>query len=537
MKRFAEFELAHTYQGVPFEQRLPLRATLLTYLTERAATDGDAPFVTAVSAEGHATTLSYQELDVCSRRWARWLRNRFQPRPGAVFALLPANEAASVVAVFGLLRSGCAILLLNPAHPAARLQQQAEALGAQEILRASAVPADLLPQAIPAPDLSALEDAPITDPDPPVDPMADALFFGTSGSTAISKLVVQSHYNAAVNAEAVRRHHRLQRGDRILGCLPIFHVNGLHFTLFATLAAGAHAVLVHGFDPFGYPKLIEEFRPKVASVVPSILEALLGTWRRPSIPGDFGYFVSAAAPLAARTARAVHQKLGARILQGYGLTETNNFSTTMPADLSVAAYRRLALEADIPSIGTALYGNEVAVLTPEGTRAAPGEIGEICMRGHNVMMGYAGNDAATREAFQGGWFHSQDLGFEILDPESGRSFLTITGRIKNIAKVGGEAVSLDEMDRVLLALPQIRDAACVARPHRMLGEEIIAAVVLEPVDQPADSLFAHLKAVFSSTVLPRRIVRLAAIPRTATGKVLRAELAQQLASLEEEAAP
>jgi acyl-CoA synthetase (AMP-forming)/AMP-acid ligase II len=367
-------------------------------------------------------------------------------------------------------------------------------------------------------------------PDRGVEPSADALFFGTSGSTAVSKLVAQSHANIAVNAEAVRRHHGLGRGDRMLGCLPIHHVNGLHFTIFATLASGAEAVLAHSFDPFGYPELIERFRPRLASVVPSILEALLATWRRPHVPDDFAYFVSAAAPLQTRTARAVAVTLGARVLQGYGLTETTNFSTAVPNDLPREVDRRLAYDADIPSIGTALYGNEVAVLRPDGEAADPGEVGEICMRGWNVMNRYAGNDEATREAFRHGWFHSQDLGFFVDDGDTGRRFFYISGRAKNIAKVRGESVSLEEMDRVLLALPQVWDAACVSIPHRLLGEEVVATVVCEPDLSDLD-LQTALRAVFAPSVVPGRIVRLPAIPRTPTGKIRRGELAERVAGL------
>ncbi|WP_437854466.1 class I adenylate-forming enzyme family protein [Sorangium sp. So ce363] len=526
-----DFDLAHSYGGVPFDRTLPIEPTILAHVAARARSQGDDPFLTAARADGGVVTLTYRDLEALSRRVSSWARRRLGVGSGDVLALVPTNEASSVVALFGALRAGCALLLLSPADPAGRLRQLTEALGAKAVLRSPDVAADVLPEAIPVPEAASLEDGAASDPDPAVEPRADALFFGTSGSTATSKLVAQSHYAAAVNAEALRRHHGLKRGDRLLGCLPIHHVNCLHFTIFATLAAGAHAVLAHAFDPFGYPRLVERFRPRIASVVPSILEALLGMWRQPALPGDFEYFVSAAAPLTARTARAVREKLGARILQGYGLTETTNFSTTMPADLSEDAYRAHMLDVEIPSIGTALYGNEVAVLDRGGERAAPGEIGEICMRGHNVMTCYAGNDEATAEAFRGGWFHSGDLGYEIEDRGDGRRYFTITGRSKNIAKVRGESVSLDEMDRVLRALPHVEDAACVALQHPLLGEEIIAAIVGSQGAVGDAEILAHLRAVFAPTVLPRRLVRLEAIPRTPTGKLLRADLARRLAAL------
>ncbi|MFD5829936.1 hypothetical protein [Lentzea sp. NPDC060358] len=112
----------------------------------------------------------------------------------------------------------------------------------------------------------------------------------------------------------------------------------------------------------------------------------------------------------------------------------------------------------------------------------PGQVGEVCMRGLNVMSRYLGNDDATGEAFRGGWFHSQDPGFRV--EANGRDFFTLTGRVKNIAEVAGETVSLDEMDRALRALPQVRDAACVALPERFIALDRIprtpAGKVLRP---------------------------------------------------------
>lgn len=529
----SDFALAHTYRGAPIEELLPVPATILASLDAHARARGDDPFLTAISADGKSETLSYGELDLFSRRLGGWLRHELQLAPQDTIALIPLNDAASVVAIFGVLRAGCALLLLSPADPPARLREQIKALNAKAVLRSPGFASDVLSEALAVPLGSSLPDDFANDADAPIEPLSDALFFGTSGSTAASKLVAQSHYNAAVNAYAVCRHHSLVRGDRLLGCLPIHHVNGLHFTLFATAAAGAHVILAHAFDPFSYPKILEAYKPRIASVVPSVLEALLGAWRRPALPAGFDYFVSAAAPLSARTAQTVSRKMGVRILQGYGLTETTNFSTTMPADVTAELYDRMIASAEIPSIGTEFYGNEVAVLRTNGEHAAAGETGEICMRGHNVMMRYAGNEAATREAFRGGWFHSQDLGHETYDEASGRTFFVITGRTKNIAKVAGETVSLDEMERFLRRLPQIEDAACATLPHRFLGEEIVAAVV---APQGADDaqLRLELRSAFSAAALPRRILRLKAIPRTPTGKIRRVELASELAALIQE---
>jgi acyl-CoA synthetase (AMP-forming)/AMP-acid ligase II len=522
----ADAELVRRFHGRPFEAGTSgTPSTMIGHLDRWEAEQGDAPYLTVVD-DAAVSTFRYREVARYSRGIAHWLRTALAPAPGRAIGLLPVNDAVSVLALYGVLRAGHPVLVLNAADPAARLREQLDALGVEVVLRGPGVPAERLPESVLLPRLSELPEPP--DPPagagpPPLSGEADALYFGTSGSTAGSKMVAQTHTNAVANAAAVVRHHGLRPGDRLLGCLPVHHVNGVHFTLFGTLAAGAHAVLIPRFSPFGYPELLSRYRPRVASVVPSMLESLLTTWRRPGLPREFEYFVSAAAPLQTSTVRAVHERLGARVLQGYGLTETTNFSATLPADLSEAGYRRMMLDRDIPSIGAALHGNEITVLLPDGGRAPVGQVGELCIRGHNVMARYANNAEATAEAFRGGWFHSQDLGYETTDEDTGRRFLVITGRSKNIAKVRGETVSLEEVERVLRSVPGVSDAACAAVPDRLLGESLVAAVCA-PAELTDQEIRDRLRALLPDAALPSGIVRLRQVPRTPTGKILRPAL-------------
>lgn len=522
-----DFERVHTYGGIPFGKAAPDTGTMPARLSARAQTHGSRPFLTTFSEQGREQTLSYREFETLSRRTGRWLARHTEVAAGGVAALLPVNDAVSLAALFALQRAGCAVLLLNPADPPDRLREQMGRLQVSAVVRSASVADTVLPEAVELPELwSGIDPEEGFDATLAADPWADALYFGTSGSTAAAKLVAQSHRNATANADALVRHHALLPGDRILGCLPVHHVNGVHFTVFGTLTAGAHLVLARTFDPFTYPDLFGRFRPRVASVVPSILETMLAL-RMPVLPSWFDYFVTAAAPLTTATARAMASRAGTRVIQGYGLTETTNFSTTMPTDLDEDTYRRLMLDIDSPSVGTAFPGNDVAVLNDRGECARPGERGEICMRGHNVMTRYVGNPQATSQAFADGWFHSGDLGHYQVDARSGRTFFVITGRRKHVAKVRGESVSLDEMERVLRTVPHVVDAAVATLPHRFLGEEVVAAVVLASGATGTDCRPA-LSAAFSPAVHPSRIVRLDAIPRTPTGKILRPELIRQL---------
>lgn len=503
--------------------------TMLAHVARQAVTRPDEPYLTFVSAD-RVRTISYGELAVTSRRIGRRLGREFQVAAGEVVALVPASDLDSIISLFGILSAGASALLLNPADPVERNRSLAAALSVKTVLRGSSIASGYMPEASLLCDADATVDDERGEAARVVAAASPALYFATSGSTAASKIVAQSHFNAAMNAQAVCRHHGLQPGDAVLGCLPFHHVNGVHFTLFATLAAGGHAVVVDSFDPPQYMDVMSRYRVRLASIVPTLLEMLLDSGDGRPVPTTFDYFISAAAPLTVHTARAVEQRLKTRVLQGYGLTETTNFSTMTPGDVSSEAYRRLMIEPDIPTVGTAVHGNDVAVLRGDGSHAAPGETGELCMRGHNVMMGYAGNADATAEAFRGGWFHSQDLGFAHVDDTSGRAFFVITGRIKNIAKVGGEAVSLDEMERTLCGMPQVRDAACVASPHRLLGDELVAAVVLRD-EVSMEQLRGHLGRTFAPAAFPRHVVRVERLPRTPTGKLRRPELPGQITPL------
>lgn len=523
MARTDEYRDVHTYRGQHWEDLTRKQGTVLTEMAARAS-DG-TPYLTAFSDYGEPTTLTYSELIDLSARLSTWLHVRYGVTIGSIVGLLPCNDLFSVVALFAIMRAGATVLVLNPLDPAPRIRTQLQHQGATVTLFSPKVPSDATKDAVAIPGFDTLTRMPraaVSD----VEPMMTAMYFPTSGSTATSKVVAQSHASLIANARGVCAHHGLKPGDRLLGCLPLHHVNGVHFTLLATFVAGAHAFLVHSFDPFRYPELLRSTRPRIASVTPSILEVLLSTWRRPSLPSDFSYFVSAAAPLSKRTAQIVHRELNTRVLQGYGLTETTNFSTTVPADISAESYRRLVLDAEIPSVGVAIGGNELTILRPDGTPAGPGDSGEICMRGHNVMTRYAKNRAATAEAFRDGWFHSGDLGYSVRDPSSANNMFFIVGRKKNIAKVGGESVSLEEVERALITFPEILDAACAAVPFPVIGDAVIAAVVL--YHKSDINMKKRLAEVLSPHAVPRKIVIVEQIPRTSTGKILRADLTEWL---------
>ena len=204
-----------------------------------------------------------------------------------------------------------------------------------------------------------------------------ALIIFTTGTTSTSKPVVQMHYNVAVNSYALVRHHQLDKKQKLLCTLPIYHVNGLEFTIFSSMIAGSTVVLCDSFDPFLYLGLIEKYKITIASLVPSLLDSIIDENNSSVDLLNLRYFVTAAAPLSVKTSNLIWKKFKKRIIQGYGLTEMTNFSTLMPTSISDEVYQSLMLGCDIPSVGQEVFGNEVVILRSDGTHAEDGEEGKF----------------------------------------------------------------------------------------------------------------------------------------------------------------
>ncbi|EID79775.1 MULTISPECIES: AMP-binding protein [Rhodococcus] len=502
----------------------PTDGTVVDVLRRRATDTPDAPFLTWLPTHGDAEVLTYGALNARSRAIASNLAEG-KYLCGERVGLLAANDIDTVLALFAVIRAGGTCLVLNPTDPPQRLRQIIAAYPIRTVLCSpyvTGIPEDLarpIPVSTPG---SALEDTAV---DQYITPGGPAFMFSTSGSTAASKLVLQSHRALLSNAQGLKQHHDLGPGVTIAGGLPLHHVNGVHFTVVAVLNAGAHVVLPQQFSPLTYRSQLETYRPQIASVVPSMLEALLVTGRGWRPPDTLRYFVSAAAPLTASLAKRIMNAFGLRVIQGYGLTETTNFSTMLPIDLADDDYAALVLNTEIPTVGVAFPGNELEVLSVTGDVLAEGEIGEVCMRGHNVMECYVDAPDQTSEAFAGDWFHSGDLGRWIRGRDDRRYFI-LTGRLKNIAQVRGEAVSLEEVEHALLSLDSVVDAGCLAQSHPLWGEEIVAMVVLRDAD--IAEIRTQLAALLPPTALPRRWQQVDSVPRTPTGKLQRALLRDQL---------
>jgi long-chain acyl-CoA synthetase len=517
---------AHTYKGIPVSEAIILEENIISILEKHAKTIGNQKFLTVVDDEGNDQIVSFTEIFSLVLKWTSWFNQKANTKIDTV-GIIAVNDLESVVAILGLLNTNRKVLFINPTNPSKVTTDHLDQLKTSIVLKSPSAKAeeinfDILDLPL-ITEIKMYEEEQVNQQN---NWKENTFYFPTSGSTSASKLVIQTQYGALVNANALIKHHKLGNNSLVLGCLPIYHVNGFHFTVIANLIAGSAAILVSAFSSFTFPQYIEKYKPTIVSVVPSIVEILLMIRKEWDLPKELKYFVTAAAPLGQNTAQKAYEQWKLKIMQGYGLTETINFSTKVPVDISSGEYEKMILKRKIPSIGIALFGNEVALLDGSGTIINEEKTeGEIAIRGHNVMKGYFKHQEETEKAFKYGWFHSGDIGYFEYCSESKNRFFFITGRAKNIAKVRGESISLEHMERVLKDLSFIKDVACIFTSSNLFEEQIIVAYVTsETMDFDIDCCKDKLKEDFPKHAIPEKYIALDTIPRTPTGKLKRQEL-------------
>jgi aryl carrier-like protein len=301
----------------------------------------------------------------------------------------------------------------------------------------------------------------------------------------------------------------------LLNVLPLFHVHGLVSGLLAALAAGSSVVCTSGFDAEAFFDWLKEFRPTWYTAVPAIHQAVLaaaGGSKRGVHKGSLRVIRSASSTLSPNVVGKLEALFGVPVIDTFGMTEAASQISANPMER-----RKLG------SVGRSA-GAEIAIMDREGGRLPAGKRGEIALRGPNITRGYDNDAAATATAFHDGWFRTGDLGY--LDPDG---YLYIVGRIKDIINRGGQKVAPAEVEQVLLGHPEVVDAVAFSVPHKLLGENVAAAVVLR---QDA-KVSAHRLREFAGERLarfkvPALIHFVPKIPKGPAGKIKRAELVATL---------
>lgn len=347
-----------------------------------------------------------------------------------------------------------------------------------------------------------------------------ALVLHTSGTTSRPKIVPLTQANLCVAAANIRTALQLKQGDRCLNVMPLFHVQGLITALLSSLTVGASVICTPGFDASKFFVWLQGMQPTWYTAVPTIHQAILAaaTDNHTSLvqSSPLRFIRSGGAALPVKVMKALEELFLAPVLEGYGMTETGSITSINPLPLR---------QRKPGSVGIAA-GVEIGIMNETGQLLSPGEIGEIVVRGENVMSEYENNPAANQNTIYNGWFRTGDEGYFDSD-----RYLFITSRLKEIINRGGEKISPREVDEVLLDYPGVAQAVTFAVPHPTLGEDVGAAIILHQntmVTQREIREFAATK--LADFKVPSQVVFVEEIPKSPTGKLQRIGLAEKLAT-------
>ena len=345
-----------------------------------------------------------------------------------------------------------------------------------------------------------------------------ALVLHTSGTTSRPKIVPLKQSNICASARNIRESLAFTTEDRGLNIMPLFHIHGLIAGILAPLSAGGQVACTPGYSISKFFGWMAEVEPTWFTGVPTMHQDILGRAKDNEAvvkANKLRFIRSCSSSLPPQVMTAVEETFKAPVLEAYGMTEAAHQMASNP----------LPPRPHYPgSVGVAT-GPEIAIADQNGDFLKPGEIGEIVIRGDNVMSGYEANEKANAEAFtKHGWFRTGDQG--TLTDEG---YLSLTGRIKEIIIRGGEKISPREVDEVLMDHPAVRQCVCFAMPHDRLGEDVAAVVVLrEGVEASEEEIKRFAGEHLAKFKVPAKILFMDDIPKGATGKLQRIGLAAKL---------
>ena len=465
------------------------------------------------------TTYSYAELDDLSARVAGWLHERGL-RPGDAVGIMTPNVPHFPVFYYGVLRAGGIVVPMNPLLKAREVAHYLGDSGARMVIAWETAASEAIDGAASAgaqavvispPTLAEAAGWPSS---PEVVRRADddtAVILYTSGTTGTPKGAELTHANMHRNA-SVTATSLLSLGpeDVVMGCLPLFHSFGQTCGLNAAVLSGACLTLIPRFSAAAALEVISRDRVTVFEGVPTMYVGLLGTDAGAVDTSSLRLCVSGGAALPVEVLHGFEKAFDAVILEGYGLSETS----------PVASFNRYD-DRKPGSIGLPIEGVEMKLVdADDGDLTTAGEVGEIAIRGHNVMKGYWNRPEATAQAIRGGWFRTGDLAKVDED-----GFYYIVDRKKDMIIRGGYNVYPREIEEVLYEHPAVLEAAVIAVPHPSLGEEVGAAVTLRPGAQATpEELREYVKQRVAAYKYPRHVWLTDGLPKGPTGKVLKREI-------------
>jgi long-chain acyl-CoA synthetase len=488
---------------------------LATILTETAKRHGDR-----IAAKLDDLEVSYSMLDEGSARVAGLLGTKGLAQGDRVGLMMP-NVPYFPLIYFGILRAGCVVIPMNVLLKGREAQFYLEDPGAK-LLFAWHDFADAARQGADAAGAECILVKPrefeeLLKGQEPVSEMADrdaedtAVILYTSGTTGKPKGAELTHANLHKNCTIARDLFDVSEEDVCLGALPLFHSFGQTCAMNATAATGGCLTMLPRFDPEKALEIIERDKVSTFLGVPTMYNAMLHCDRREEFDTScLRMCGSGGSAMPEELMRNFEQAFDCMILEGYGLSETS----------PVASFNHPDRERKPGSIGTPIEGVEMKLVDDDGREVPPGEVGEIVIKGHNVMKGYWNRPEATEETIKDGWFHTGDMGKVDED-----GYFFIVDRKKELIIRGGYNVYPREIEEVLYEHPAVQEAAVIGIEDEKMGEEVGAAVVLKQGQEvEADELKEFVKEQVANYKYPRKIWFADELPKGPTGKILKREI-------------
>lgn len=431
--------------------------------------------------------------------------------PGDVVALQLPNRAEFVVGLFAAWRLGAAVTPISPTLVPAETAYQVADAGSRVLVVDGPTDAEV--------PVLTLDELAAGDPEPfePADNADDALalLIYTSGTTGRPKGVMLDHANVNVMCAMVIEGFELTEADHSLLILPLFHVNAIVVSTLSPLIAGGRTTIAGRFNPETFFGRIESTRATYFSAVPTIYTMLAGL---PSeVQPDTAsvrFAVCGAAPASVELLDRFEQRYGIGLIEGYGLSEGSCASTGNP----------LNGKRKPGTVGIPLPGQEIRIVDASGAPLPQGELGEVIIKGPNVMRGYLNRPEETAKTVVDGWLHTGDIGR--LDEDG---YLVLVDRAKDMIIRGGENIYPKEIETVAYQLPAIAEAAVVGRANSLYGEEpVLFASLHADAELPIERIREHLTASLSKYKLPVEITVLPELPKNAVGKIDKPSLRKTL---------
>ena len=461
---------------------------------------------------------SYQKL----RAQSSWLSARLQKDcgvgPGDRVGLWLKNCPEFIAATFGALHAGSIVVPINNFLKTDEVSYILADAGAKVLISEAATAGEQSELAAKLPglkffrvdELADMPAHPAVEPAPAPRRETDlALIIYTSGTTGRPKGAMLSHGNVLCNIESCRQMLETVALDRFVVLLPMFHSFMLCVGIMLPMTTGCSVVLIKSLHP---PKnVIQEIIAREATILPAIpqfFRALANAHVPPQIP--LRLCISGAAPLPVEILKEFNDRFPIPLIEGYGLSEASPVVSLNPI--------RGPWKAG--SIGVPVPGVEVTVQNDDGQILPPGQIGEICVRGGNIMQGYWNQPQETARALRNGWLLTGDVGYGDAD-----GYFFITDRKKDMLLVNGINVYPREIEEIIYQFPGVKEAAVIGQPDPRKGEQPVAFISpKDGVVLDEKALLQFVRSKLADYKVPRRVTVLSALPRNVTGKVLKTAL-------------